>query len=276
MAHTEIASYVILIFLAILWIMPFYAVIISALKTNSEFSSTSFWQLPSAPLASLAANLKLGWVDTSMQSYFINSLLYGVVGSVSATFLASLAAFPIARLRFRGNNLIFFVLMAAGFFPFQMYILPLLSTWISLRLFDTMIGTMIVYTAIATPFVIFLLRNYLVTIPSEIQDAAIIDGASYLRIYTKIFLPLSLPAIVVGITFQFVWIWNDLFFGLLLTQSLTTRPIMTGLSLLVGGFIGYYASLSAVCLVAALPPLIVFLVLQKYVVGGILLGAVKG
>jgi multiple sugar transport system permease protein len=261
--------------LAILWIIPLYAVIFAALKTNNEFSATSFWQLPRDPLNSLVANIKLGWIDNQLQSYFFNSLIYGVVGSAGATFLASLAAFPIARLKFRGNNLIFFLLMAGTFFPFQMYILPLVSTWIKLGLFDTTIGMLIVYIAITTPFIVFLLRNYYITIPTDILDAARIDGASYFRIYSKIFLPLSLPAIVVGITFQFVWIWNDLFFGLLLTQSINTRPIMAGLSTLIGGFIAYYASLAAMCVIAALPPLAIFIVLQRYIVSGILLGAIK-
>ena len=275
MRFRRAASYMILTFLCAAWIGPFYATVIAALKTNREFATSPFWVPPVSPIDSLVENLRTAWVDGSVQHYFFNSLIYACVGSVAATLVASLAAFPIARLKFRGSSFVFYLIMCGTFFPFQMYIIPLLQLWIKLNLYNTNLGMQLVYTAICIPFVVFLLRNYLITIPSDLQDAARIDGLSYFGMYWRIFLPLSLPAIAVGITFQFIWIWNDLLFGLVLTSSPTTRNIMAGITTLSGSISYTYATLSAVSLIAATPTIVVFILLQRYVTRGILLGAVK-
>ncbi len=268
-------SYIILIMLSLAWMIPFYSSVVAALKTNIEFALSPFWVLPQNPLNALIENLSMAWEIGKMNYYFINSLLYATLGSTIATFLASLAAFSIARLNFRGKDLIFYLIMLGTFFPFQMYLIPLLRLWLNLGLYNTFIGMNIVYIAIVIPFLIFLLRNYFMTIPQDLQDAARIDGLSYFRIYLHIFLPLSLPAMVVGLTIQFVWIWNDLLFGMVLTSSVESRNVMAGLTTISGSFSYTYATLSAAALMAAIPPILVFIVLQRFVVRGLLLGAVR-
>jgi len=267
--------YIVLLTLAILWLLPCYMEIITALKTNEEFTTSPWWILPINPLNSLIHNIETALREAKLGNYLINSLLYATIGSISAALIASLAAFPIARMNFKGRDVLFYIIMLGTFFPYQMYIIPLLRLWVSLGLYDTFFGLQMVYIAVCVPFLVFLLRNYFVTIPRDIEEAAIMDGVGYFGLYYKIFMPLALPALVTGIAIQFVWIWNDLLFGMILTSSVNTRNIMAGLASLTGGFTYTYSTQAAAALLAAIPPLTFFLVLQKFVVKGLLLGAVK-
>jgi len=268
-------SYFSLFFLSFIWVIPFYSSIIAALKTNEEFALSPFWNLPKDPINAFLENLRMAWEIGNLSYYFTNSLLYASIGAASAVLIASLGAFSLARLKFKGRDGLFFLIMLGTFFPFQMYLIPLLRLWLNLGLYNTFIGLLIVYIAITIPFLIFLLRNYFITIPQDLFDAARIDGLSYFKIYLHIFLPLSLPALVVGFTIQFVWIWNDLLFGMVLTSSVNTRNVMAGLTTISGSFSYTYATLSAAALIAALPPMLVFIFLQRFVVRGLLLGSLK-
>jgi multiple sugar transport system permease protein len=230
--------------------------LIAALKTNEEFATSPWWVFPINPLNSLAHNIETALREANIGNYIINSLLYATIGSISAALIASLAAFPIARMNFRGRDAIFYIIMLGTFFPYQMYIIPLLRIWVSVGLYDTFFGLQIVYIAVCMPFLAFLLRNYFITIPKDIEEAAIIDGVGYFGLYYKIFMPLALPALITGICIQFVWIWNDLLSGMILTLSVNTRNIMAGLASLVGGF-RYTYSTQAAALLAAIPPMII-------------------
>lgn len=270
-----IIAYSILIMLAIIWLLPCYMVLIAALKTNEEFAITPFYAFPANPLGSLVYNIQTALKEANIGNYIINSFLYATIGSITAMLIASLAAFPIARMNFRGRDTIFYIIMVGTFFPYQMYIIPLLRMWVSIGLYDTFVGLQIVYIAVCIPFLVFLLRNYFIIIPKDIEEAAIMDGVSYFGLYYKIFMPLALPAIITGMAIQFVWIWNDLLFGMVLTASINTRNIMAGIASLAGGFRYTYSTQAAAALLAAIPPMTFFLVLQKFVVKGLLLGAVK-
>jgi multiple sugar transport system permease protein len=249
--------------------------LISALKTNEEFTISPWWVPAVNPLNSLVNNINTALREANLGNYIVNSLLYATIGSISAALIASLAAFPIARINFRGRDTVFYIIMLGTFFPYQMYIIPLLRVWISLGLYDTFFGLQIIYIAVCMPFLVFLLRNYFVTMPKDIEEAAILDGVGYFGLYYRIFMPLALPALVTGIAIQFVWIWNDLLFGMILASSVNTRNIMAGLASLVGGFRYTYSTQAAAALLAAIPPMAFFLVLQKFVAKGLLLGAVK-
>jgi multiple sugar transport system permease protein len=270
-----IIIYVILVILAIIWLSPVYMLVIASLKTNAEFATTPFWALPFNPLNSLINNVQTALKEANIGNYMINSFLYATIGSISAVLIASLAAFPIARMKFRGREAIFYILMLGIFFPYQMYIIPLLSTWISLGIYNTFFGLQIVYMAVSVPFCVFLLRNYFITIPKDIEDAAIIDGVGYFNLYLKIFMPLALPALVTGIAIQFVMIWNDLLLGMVLTAGVHSRNIMSGLVSLSGGFRYTYSTQAAAALLCAIPPMIFFIVLQRFIATGMTSGAVK-
>ena len=147
--------------------------------------------------------------------------------------------------------------------------------WNITGLYNTKTGLSIVYATIAIPFAAFVLRNYFVTIPTSLYEAARIDGLSKFQIYWRIYLPLAKPALAVALIFQWIWIWNEFIFGLVLTSSPSARPVATALALL-GGRSASWTTLAAGTLLTVIPPLVIFLLFQKYFVRGLLAGTQKG
>lgn len=152
-----------------------------------------------------------------------------------------------------------------------MYLIPLVKMFNLANLFNTRIGLTIVYLAVAIPFAVYLLRNYFVTLSSSLYEAARIDGLSKFQIYWKIYLPLAKPALAVGIIFQWVWIWNNLIFGLVLAKDPSARPIAAGLVSLTGRSPNW-SVLAAATLIAVTPTLIIFVIFQRYFIQGLLAG----
>ncbi|MBI3961388.1 MAG: carbohydrate ABC transporter permease [Deinococcus sp.] len=270
----RVVLHLVLIVLALLWMLPVYALVLTALKSNSQVIAKPFWSAPER--IAIWENAQAAWKRGRMGEFFINSVIYASVSGVGAVFFASMAAFVVARLRLRAGNLLFYLFMLGTFFPFQMYLVPLVKMAHAGGWYNTREGLMLVYIAIAIPFAVFVMRNYFVTIPQDLFDSAVVDGLSTFQIYTKIFLPLAKPALAVGIIFQFVWIWNDFLFGLVLTSSPKARPVATGLAFLAGYYTLDWATLAAGTLIASLPTVLVYVLLQRYFVRGILAGAIKG
>jgi multiple sugar transport system permease protein len=233
----------------------------------------AFWSTPER--VALVGNLVEAWTEANFGRYAVNSLLYASVGSVVAVFLASLAGFTIARLDIPYSNGILYLILLFTFFPFQMYLIPLVKLANMTGFYNTTSGLTIVYITIAIPFAAFVLRNYFVTIPNSLYEAARIDGLSKFQIYWKIYLPLAKPALAVALIFQWIWIWNEFIFGLVLTSSPDARPVATALALL-GGRSADWTVLAAGTLMTVLPPLVIFLLFQKHFVRGLLAGAEKG
>jgi ABC-type glycerol-3-phosphate transport system permease component len=193
-----------------------------------------------------------------------------VSGAALAILFASLGAYSITRLRIRFRFFWFVLVFSGTLFPFQMYVIPLFKLYQNTGLYDTRLGMICFYTAISIPFCLFVMRSFFVTIPGELQDAARLDGCGDLTIYRRIFLPLAKAPIAVLFLFQFIWIWNDLLFGLVLSTSDGVRPIAPT----VAGLQNQYASsgqplvLSA-ALIASLPTVVLFLLLGRYMMQGL-------
>ncbi len=267
--------YIALMIISIVWLVPFVSTIWMSLKTNKELASNPFWNPPLDPIKSFTANILDAWNNQRMTDYFTNSLIYATTGSVIATLLASIGALPMSRGKTRGAELVFYLLLFVTFFPFQIYIIPLLDMFVYTGLYNTFLGMEMVYIAITIPFVVFVMRNYYATIPDDLEDAAKIDGLSYFGMYRKIFLPLSLPAIAVGVIFQWIWIWNEFLIGLVLTHT-TARPVQVGLYNIQGALTYSFSTQATAALVAAIPVIVMFLIFQRFITRGILAGAVKG
>ncbi|MDD3715044.1 MAG: carbohydrate ABC transporter permease, partial [Atribacterota bacterium] len=265
MSWKKAIIYGILIILCFLWILPIWPTVLVSLKSNLEFGVQKFWELPSQN--AFWSNLVKAWNQAKLGRYFINSLLYGLIGAVGAIFIASLAAFSISRLNIKNSFSWFFLIWSGTIFPFQMYLIPLFKMYMSWGLYDTFLGMILFYIAICIPFCTFIFRNYFLTLPGEVLEAAKLDGCSNLKAYWKIFMPLSKPAIAVLLLFQFTWVWNDLMFGMVLTRSTEVRPIMVGLAQLQGFRAGSgtdIPSLMAGAFAASLPTIILFVFLQRY------------
>lgn len=253
----------------LIWLIPILALFYISLKSTKQLITEAFWGRPEQ--IQLFANLATAWTDANFREYAINSFIYATVGSIGAVFLASLAGFATAKLDLPGGNKLFYVFFLFSSFPHQMYLIPLVKMFNLTNLYNTRTGLTIVYLAVAIPFAVYLLRNYFVTLPSSLYEAARIDGLSKLQIFWRIYLPLAKPALAVGIIFQWVWIWNNLLFGLVLAKDSGGRPIAAGLVTLTGRSPNW-SVLAAATLIAVIPTLLVFIIFQRYFIQGLLAG----
>jgi ABC-type glycerol-3-phosphate transport system permease component len=268
-----IVLYVVIITPAVLWLFPVVTMISSAMKSGDQIYLEPFpWQLPQ-PLA-LWENLQFAWTTGGLGAGFANSLIYGLVGATGATLVASLAAYSLVRLKPPGRFYWFLLIYSGTIFPFQMLLVPLFNLYVDTGLYDTKLGMMLFYAAISTPFCLFVMNNFFSTIPKEVSEAAILDGASDFRVFWNIYLPLSVAALAVLFLFQFTWIWNDLLFGLILSKSEAVRPVMPSLA----GMMGVYSTISfasvlAGGLIASIPTIALFVTLQRYFAHGLALSS---
>jgi multiple sugar transport system permease protein len=257
-----------LVLLAAVWILPLYLVLINSVVSPAEYRKKEVYAFPKH--FSFWDNITAAWDAANLGQAVGSTLFYATVGGILAVLIGSLAAFAIVGLRVRWGFFWFMVIYAGTIFPFQMYLSPLFTTYARLNLYDTHIGLLIFYTAIAVPFAVFVIRNHFTSIPVEISEAARLDGASSLRVYAQIFLPLSFNAFATVFILQFTWIWNDLLFGLTLSKSADIRPIMTALA----GLQGQYASASipvvlSGALIVSIPTFILFFAVQRIFVRGL-------
>jgi multiple sugar transport system permease protein len=255
------------------WIVPIVAMAYIALKPTNQLLTGAFWALPTD--VALLSNLRTAWVDANFNEYAVNSFIYASVGASGAVLLASFAAFAIVQLDPPGENVLLYGILLFTFFPFQMYLIPLVKMYQATGIYSTKTGMVLIYTTIAIPFAAFLMRNYLATIPHSLYESARIDGLTNFQIYWKIYLPLAKPAFAVGLIFQWIWIWNEFLFGLVLTSDTGARPIATGLSGLSGRS-PRWSVLAAGTLLTVIAPVAIYVFFQKYFERGLLAGAQKG
>jgi multiple sugar transport system permease protein len=257
----------------IFWIIPILILAMNAFKTPQDFLMSNGLTPPHT--FGIVANLGKAWAK-GLSSGFLNSLIYGVVSSVGAVIIASLAAFGIVRLKIPRGLFWFLLLYSGTIFPLQMYLIPLFNMYLQTGLYDTRLGMIAFYTAICIPFCVFVMRGFFLTVPWEIQEAASVDGASSWTIFWKIMFPMARAPMILLALVQFTWVWNDLLFGLVLSRSDEVRPIMVALV----GMQGIYGatdgpSVIAATLICSAPTLILFLALQRYFVRGLTLGVAR-
>jgi multiple sugar transport system permease protein len=255
--------------LSLLWIGPIVLVVFSAMKDPVEQAREGLLSLPDQP-GTIVDNAREAIDLAGMGAGFVNSLLYAAVGAFLAMILSSLGAYALIKLRIRGSFLLFLLIYCGTVFPSQMFLIPLFRTYLSLNLYDTRTGMILFYTTVAIPFCLFVFRNFFLAFPDDVIEAGALDGASPLRTYLNIVLPMSkAPAMVVFLT-QFTWIWNDLLFGQVLAKSDDVRPIMPSLALLSGQYgVGSIPQVMAGALLASVPTLALFLLLQRHFMAGL-------
>jgi len=254
--------FILIVFFAI-WMLPLLSVIVTCLKSEKQILYLPFWSLPPLSEIHFWENVTTAWKTLKLNKSFFNTLIYSSISPTIAVFLASLIAFPLTKIKFRGKNTVFYFALIGTFLPFQMYLVPDLKILSMFKLFNTRIGLILVYTSICIPFATILIRNYMLTLPDWLLDAAKLDGLSYFGIYRRVILPLSMPALVVAFLFQFIWVWNEMLFGMVLTHSHSTRPLMTQLAMLKGSYITSFGVMAAGAVISIIVPVILVLVFQK-------------
>lgn len=258
--------------LALATIYPLVFTTNVALKTRREYVLDRFSPADSAR----ADNLSTAWHSVGMARYFVNSFVVVLCAVALLLLIGSMAGFALGRLRFRGSRALFLGCLAALFVPFQVIMVPLSRTLTTLGLIDTYPGLVLAYVAQFLPFTIFLMASYYAHVPTEIVDAARIDGNTLLGVYRRVMLPLGTPALIsVGIL-NTLFCWNDVLIALLVMPSAEHRTLMVGVTSLRGQYSDDIPTFAAGVLIAAVPMLVVYLFFQRQIAQGVTAGATKG
>ena len=270
--RSRVLLYIFLISFTLIYMLPFFSSIVTSVRTQDDISLHGFWSVPSELTLQ---NYPDAWNRGRVSRYLLNSFIITIPALIATIFLSSLSAYALARFRFKGNQLIYFMYVAGTMLPFQILLLPVFLLTNKLGLYNTYWAVIIVHTAFQLGFCTFVLRNFMKTLPGEIMEAARIDGASEFGIYWRIVMPLTVPGIAAISTLEFTWIFNDYIWALILIQSDTLKPVTSGLAGLQGQFITNWPLIVAGALLAAVPTLVVFFALQRYFIGGLTLGSGK-
>ncbi len=273
--------YALLTLFALYYLLPLFVMVTTSLKSLEEIRTGNLIALPRevtfVAWKTAWASACTGIQCEGLRPYFWNSVLLAVPAVLLSTLIGALNGYVVAQWRFKGANLIFALMLFGCFIPFQVVLLPMARLLGLMGIAGTIPGLIFVHVIYGIGFTTLFFRNYYVTISSELVKAAKVDGANFLRIFWSIFLPLSLPIIVVTVIWQFTQIWNDFLFGVSFSQA-GTQPVTVALNNIVNSTTGVkeYNVDMAAAIIAALPTLLVYVIAGKYFIRGLTAGSVKG
>jgi alpha-glucoside transport system permease protein len=265
--------YIIIVVLGLLWLVPTFGLLLTSLIAPADISSTGWWETISKPSLLTLENYGDVLGNEAITGALWTTLWISLGATILPIIIASLAGYAFAWLEFPGRDWWFLVVVALLVVPIQMALIPIFSLYNDLGLFDTIGGLILFHTAFGLPFAIFLLRNFFLGIPKDLIEAARIDGASEIVIFTRLILPLGLPAIASLAIFQFLWVWNDLLVALTFGQS--TQPITVAIFSQLRAFGANIELIAPAAFLSLAIPLAVFFAFQRYFVEGLLAGSVK-
>jgi glucose/mannose transport system permease protein len=265
------AIYLVLIALALYFLMPIYVLVATGLKTPQEATYANMWQLPGTlNLASFAQ----AW--TLVAPNFWNSVAITVPAAIISSLIGSINGYIFAKWRFRGSNLIFLLFLLGMFLPYQGILIPMVQVLQGFRLYGTLVGVIFIHCMFGIPITALMFRAYYVSVPDELVDAGKIDGCGFFSIYRHILLPISFPAFAVVLLWQFTTIWNDFLIGVVVLSDPRRAPVNVAVNNVTGSFTTEWNVQMAAAVIAALPTIVVYLLLSKLFMRGLLAGALKG
>lgn len=257
----------------LLWLLPLLGVALTSLRSADDLARGNFWGWPSE-LA--LGNYVTVFADTRMLRFILNSLIITVSSVAGAVTLACMAGFALARYRFRGNTALFVMFIAGNLVPAQILMIPVRDLAIgTLHIYDTYLALITFHIAFQTGFCTLFMRNFIIQLPDTLFDAARVEGLSELQIFRHIALPLVRPAIAAIAALTFTFVWNDYFWSLVLVQSDDVRPLTAGLQSLRGMWLASWQLISAGSIVAAVPPVALFFLMQRQFIAGLTAGAAE-
>ena len=256
----------------VLWLFPLLGVAITSVRPASDLAQGNYFGMPS-----YLAFENYGDVfrNTPMGRYILNSFIVTIPTVIGTVALSLMTGFALAIYKFKSNLLVFFMFVAGNFVPFQILMVPVRDMTLSLGMYNTWYGLALFHIAFQTGFCTLFMRNFMKALPFELVEAARVEGVSEMRIFWYIVLPLMRPAIAALSVLIFTFIWNDFFWATVLTTSPQSQPITAGLSSLNGQWVAAWHLVSAGSILAALPPVLMFFLMQRHFIAGLTLGAVK-
>ncbi len=268
-----------IVIIAFIWTLPTVGLLISSFRQRDAMLETGWWTIFQHPFEltqyHLGNYLEVAQSQGMGQAFF-NSLTISIPATVIPIAIATFAAYAFAWMKFPGRQLLFIMVVCLLVVPLQTTLIPILRAYRDLGLSNSFLGVWLAHTGYGLPLGIYLLRNYIGALPRDLIEAAEVDGASHLKIFTRLIVPLSMPAIASFAVFQFLWVWNDLLVALIyLGGTPDVAPVTIQLSNLVGSRGQDWHLLTAGAFITMTVPLMVFFGLQRYFVRGILAGSVK-
>ena len=268
---SKVFIFIFLFIMMLFYLIPVYVMIANGLKTADVVSFSRMWELP----ARISAG---GYGDAweRLSPNVMSSVMLVIPATIISGFLGSLNGYILSKWKFRGSDLLFTLMLFGMFIPYQSILIPLIKFLQNIGLYGSLPGLILVHVVYGLPFTTLIFRNYFANVPNELVEAAHVDGAGLLGIFFQIMLPLSIPAFVVVGIFQFTNIWNEFLFGLTVITSPDRQPITVALNNLSGSFSIEWNVVMAGAVLTALPTLLIYIILGKYFVRGIMAGSVKG
>jgi multiple sugar transport system permease protein len=272
-AGAQVAYKTLLPIALLMWLGPLLAVALFSVKPEGDFANANYWGLPSSFEG--FANYGQVFFNSDMPRYLLNSFLITIPTVIGAVALSCMTGFALGIYKFRANLWIFFMFVAGNFVPFQILMVPVRDLTLELGLYNTKTGLVLFHIAFQTGFCTLFMRNFIRALPFELIEAARVEGVSEWRIFWYVVLPLMKPALAALAVLIFTFIWNDYFWAVVLTQGAESQPVTAGITSFNAQFRAAYHLMSAGSIVAALPPVAMFFLMQKHFIAGLTLGAVK-
>ena len=257
-----------------IWLLPLLAIVMTSIRPAADINQGNVFGWPSDFQA--VANYVAVFRESEAAQYFLNSLKITIPTMILSVALACLAGYALAIYRFKAALPLFFVFVAGNFVPFQILMVPVRDLSVQTGLYNTVTGLVLFHAAFQTGFCTLFMRNFIRALPHELIESARIEGVGEFKIFWHLVLPLVRPAIAALAVLIFTFVWNDFFWATVLTNGEESKPITAGVRALNGQFVSRWHLVSAASLLAAVPPVVMFFLMQKHFIAGLTLGATKG
>ena len=258
------------LFLSLIVLAPFYLVVVNSFKTKNESARMNL----SLPKEWLFTNYAVVFEKGKLMTGFLNSIVYALVSTTAGVLLCAMAAYVLSRKRTKLNNFIYYFFICGLFFPVNYVTLVRVFQWMNLT--NTRLGIILVFTSAMIPFCVFTMYSFVETIPKELDEAAVIDGAKPTGLFFRVVLPLLKPTIMTCFILQFMGVWNDFLTPLYLSSKSKLFPMTMSVYQFFGKESSYWNYVFADIVLTIIPVVVVYAIGQRYIIGGVTAGAVKG
>ena len=256
------------------WLFPLIGVAITSVRPDTDLAAGNYFGWPSRFAG--FENYGAVFTQSPMGQFILNSFKITIPTVIGAVGLSCLSGFALATYKFKANLWLFFLFVAGNFVPFQILMVPVRQLSLNMNVYDSIVGLVLFHTAFQTGFCTLFMRNFIKGLPFALIESARVEGVSEFRIFWHIVLPLMRPAIAALSVLIFTFVWNDYFWATVMVQGQHAMPVTAGLKALNGQYVAAWHLISAASIIAALPPVLMFFLMQRHFIAGLTLGATKG